>query len=115
VLLFLVAGLAWLVRLAWRTRQDPRTALLEAAEQGHVERIKKLIRQGVDLGERDEMGETALMKAAHKGYINTVKLLLANGADVNAKNPFGETALSLATREGRAYIAELLRQAGARE
>jgi ankyrin repeat protein len=34
---------------------------------------------------------------------------------VNAKNPFGETALSLATREGRAYIAELLRQAGAKE
>jgi hypothetical protein len=98
-----------------RRKPDPRRVLLEVAESGQVDRLKRLIRQGVDLEARDEMGETALMKAAHKGYINTVKLLLANGADVNAKNPFGETALSLATREGRTYIAELLRQAGARE
>jgi hypothetical protein len=109
-----VSGVLALVQLL-RRRSDPRRTLIEAAEQGQVERIKKLIRAGVDLGTRDEMGETALMKAAHRGFINTVKLLIANGADVNAKNPFGETALSLATREGRAYIAELLRQAGAKD
>jgi hypothetical protein len=114
-LVFAAAFVSWLLWALRGGRQHPQRALLEAAETGQVERLKKLVRQGVDLEARDEMGETALMKAAHKGYINTVKLLLANGADVNARNPFGETALSLATREGRTYIAELLRQAGAKE
>ena len=112
-LCLLAAVLTWILHALRGGRQDPRAALSEAAELGQVERIKRLIRRGVDLEARDEMGETALMKAAHKGYINTVKLLLANGADVHAKNPFGETALSLAARQGRTYIAELLRQAGA--
>src|SRR5262249_25266954 len=59
LLLFLVAGISWLVRLVWRgLREDPQTALLRAAENGQVERIKKLIRQGVALEVRDEMGET---------------------------------------------------------
>jgi predicted Ser/Thr protein kinase len=115
VLVVGVAVLALLGRAIRAGRPDPSTVLLQAAEEGQVERVKKLIRKGVNLEARDEMGETALMKAAHKGYIHTVKLLLANGADVHAKNPFGETALSLASREGRAYIVELLRQAGARE
>jgi hypothetical protein len=113
-MVLVVAAAIALIQLV-RRRRDPRRVLLEVAEAGQVERVKRLIRQGVDLEARDEMGETALMKAAHKGFINTVKLLLANGADVKAKNPFGETALSLANREGRTYIAELLRQAGAKE
>jgi predicted Ser/Thr protein kinase len=109
------AVLCVVVRAVRRGWPDPQGALLSGAERGRVERVKRLIRQGVDPGARDEMGETALMKAAHKGHTDCVKVLIANGADVNTKNPFGETALSLATREGRTYIAELLRQAGAKE
>ncbi len=111
-----VAGavLCLLVRAGRRLLSDPHGALFRAAAKGKVERVKKLIRQGASVADRDEMGETALMKAAQHGHADIVKILIANGADVSARSPFGETALSLATREGRTYIAELLRQAGAR-
>ncbi|MCI0464658.1 MAG: protein kinase [Gemmataceae bacterium] len=113
VALMLVVLVA-LERQARRSRLSPARALLDAAERGQLDQVRKWIRQGTDLNVRDEMGETPLMKAAHHGYIGTVKLLLANGASVNEKNPFGETALTIALRQGREYIAELLRQAGAK-
>jgi hypothetical protein len=113
--LFLAGAVFWLLaRVARKWWSDPR-ALFGAAAKGQTGRVRNLIREGVNLDLRDEMGETALMKAAEKGSLAVVKMLIANGADVNAKNPFGETALSLATREGRAYIVELLRQSGARD
>jgi hypothetical protein len=113
----LLAGavLGLVVRGARRGWPDPQGALLRAAEQGRLERVKRLIRAGVDLAARDEMGETALMKAAHKGHADCVKVLIVNGADVNARAPFGESVLSVALREGHTAIAELLRQAGASE
>jgi tRNA A-37 threonylcarbamoyl transferase component Bud32 len=109
------AVLCLLVRSGRKVFSDPQGALFRAAAKGKVGPVKKLIRQGVDVAARDEMGETALMKATPRGHSDIVKVLIANGADVNAKNPFGETALTLAMREGRTYIVELLRQAGAKE
>ena len=50
-----------------------------------------------------------------KGNPELVKLLIARGADVNAKNKEGETALSLAIRNNMPEIAEILRQAGAKQ
>ncbi|MHB1351517.1 MAG: ankyrin repeat domain-containing protein [Desulforudis sp.] len=50
-----------------------------------------------------------------KGNPELVKLLIARGADVHAKDKEGQTALSLAIRNNLPEIAEILREAGAKE
>ena len=50
-----------------------------------------------------------------KGNPEIVKLLIAQGADVNAKDKEGQTALSLAIRNNMPEIAEILKEAGAKE
>jgi uncharacterized protein len=50
-----------------------------------------------------------------KGNREIVELLLARGADVHAKDKEGQTALSLAIRNNLPEIAEILREAGAKE
>lgn len=44
-----------------------------------------------------------------------VKLLIARGADVTVKDKEGQTALSLAIRNNMPEIAEILKEAGAKE
>jgi hypothetical protein len=66
-------------------------ALLLAASANEVDRVKELLRHGVNVNAADKSGETALMVGAH--HPEMVKLLLEAGADVNAKNKFGATAL----------------------
>lgn len=50
-----------------------------------------------------------------KGNREIVELLIARGADVHAKNKEGQTALSLAIRNNLPEVAEILREAGAKE
>lgn len=50
-----------------------------------------------------------------KGNPEIVKLLIARGAEVNAKDKDGQTALSLAIRNNMPEIAEILKEAGAKE
>lgn len=50
-----------------------------------------------------------------KGNREIVELLIARGADVHVKDKEGQTALSLAIRNNLSEIAEILREAGAKE
>lgn len=50
-----------------------------------------------------------------KGNPEIVKLLIARGADVHAKGKEGQTALSLAIRNNLPEIAQILKEAGAKE
>jgi uncharacterized protein len=50
-----------------------------------------------------------------KGNREIVERLIARGADVHAKDKEGQTALSLAIRNNMPDIAEILREAGAKE
>ncbi len=50
-----------------------------------------------------------------KGNRQIVELLISRGADVHAKDKEGQTALSLAIRNNLGGIAEILREAGAKE
>ena len=60
-------------------------------------------------------GVSALMMATRGGYYETVKLLLWEVADPNITSASGGTALDWALRAGNTEIAELLKQAGAKE
>jgi ankyrin repeat protein len=86
------------------------TELFAAIDKKHIDIVKSLLANGVDINEKDDFGWTALMWAAFKGDRETVKLLINHGADVNIKTFFG-TAQTLAKGKGHAKIVALIEKA----
>ena len=86
-------------------------ALLNAAENGNIIAVKRLLAAGVNVNAATYSSETPLHFAASgHDYTEVVELLIAKGADVNLKTNIGVTPLhSAANKE----IAELLIAEGA--
>jgi hypothetical protein len=84
-----------------------------AASAGDVERVRELLKKGVDPNAKNEYGWTPLHVAALKGRVDVVKLLLERGADPNAKNGDGKTPLHVAAIRGSVDVARLLLEHGA--
>lgn len=72
-----------------------RTALLAAAEEGHVEALQLLLEAKADVNAQDASGFHALYLAAGAPKLaeEAVTLLLAHNADVNLRNNSGYTPL----------------------
>ncbi len=88
--------------------------LFDAARAGDVDRITRILDEGIDVDATTAYGATALMYAAEKGHLEAVKFLVAKGADVNAKDTFyGATPLSWANMSKRKEIAAYLKENGA--
>lgn len=58
----------------------------QAAEQGNVEILERMLRAGFPVDTRDPYEVTALMKAVGRRHRETVELLLRHGAHVNARD-----------------------------
>ncbi len=69
--------------------------LIEAAEAGDLEQVRKLIDEGVPTN-KGMLGVTPLMVAAANGHVSMCGLLLSNGAEVNASDEDGLSALDWA-------------------
>jgi len=67
-----------------------------AAENGNLNRIRRLLNQGVPVNARNAYGFTPLHKAASGGHVNVVKELIRRGAHVNPRNFLGSTPLHTA-------------------
>ena len=86
---------------------------------GEVERVRTLLKQGVDVNCRAPStgsvpaGTTALMAAAARNHLDVVKLLTANGANVNQADEGGGTALIYAVWKGYKDIVAHLLEKGA--
>lgn len=78
-----------------------------------TETVKAFLEAGVDLKSTDN--KPLLTSAVIFGYTDTVKLLLNGGIDPNYINQNGSTALSLAEQQGYTIIANLIREAQAKE
>ncbi|PIK41565.1 putative caseinolytic peptidase B protein-like [Apostichopus japonicus] len=65
-----------------------RERWFQAARNGDVEEIKRLIKAGLDVNERHPLGWTALQVAAINGHERLVELLLESGADINLGDDF---------------------------
>ena len=90
--------------------------LYEAAEQGQIEVVKRLIANGANVNEAEkEFGITPLMSAAFKNRVEIVEILLANGADPNAKTTNGKSVLHFAVGGGNEMIVQTLINHGAGE
>lgn len=99
-------------------RQRREAELYRAAASGNAERVRELLRQGVDVNARDERERwTPLQKAANKGHEQIVKLLLDAKADTEVHTEFmgspDKTALHLAAQQGHAAVIKMLLDGGA--
>jgi ankyrin repeat protein len=101
----------------WDLRDYRRTALMFAADKGHVAVMKVLLacdRVTTEvLSVADKDGVTALLLAVRRGHVDIVKLLLADDRVTTAvlsiaDKDDGATALSLAVRCGHVDIVKLL-------
>lgn len=83
-------------------------ALMRAAGDGDVARVRSLLASGADVNAAAEGGETALMRASAKGHLGVVEVLLDAGGDVHAKSENGFTPLFMAVFFGHAEVARVL-------
>jgi ankyrin repeat protein len=95
------------------------TALIPAAEKGHLDNVRLLLEAGVDPNHINRLGWTALLEAvilSDGGPVHQqiVAALIAGGADVDIADGDGVTPLAHARRRGYDEIAKLLEDAGAR-
>ncbi|MDM5187035.1 ankyrin repeat domain-containing protein [Bacillus sp. DX4.1] len=97
------------------------TALIPAAERGHVEVVRELLtRTDIDVNYINDLGWTALLEAIVLGngsenHKRVIQLLIENGADVNMPDREGVTPLQHAEKRGFKEMETMLRTAGANE
>ncbi len=100
-----------------RARRDARdcdgdTALMLAAERGHIELVKVLLKNGADVNAANLNGETALMRAENDRAA-AVKILLAHHANGNAGDIINCTPLMRAAYRGHVDVVKELLAHGA--
>jgi len=86
-----------------------------AAQDGNLERVKKLIADGYPLNVFDDIDKTPLHYAAEKEHFDVAEYLIKSGADVNAHNRdrAGDTPLGAIAGNCSYNMAKLLVDAGA--
>eukprot|EP00701_Giardia_intestinalis_P005826 XP_001709650.1 Protein kinase [Giardia lamblia ATCC 50803] len=80
------------------------TALMHAAQQGHIGPVELLVRK--ERGLKDKSGWTALMHAAHGNHLEVIEILIPYEHRKRSKN--NHTALMIAVKKGHIEAASLL-------
>ena len=88
-------------------------ALCNACREGHLFRVRQLIKEGHSVNTRGEDGRTPLIEAASRGHDQVVEDLIKEGAHVNVKDNYQLTALYWASRWGHCSVVKTLCAAGA--
>uniref|UniRef100_A0A673V594 Kinase D interacting substrate 220 n=1 Tax=Suricata suricatta TaxID=37032 RepID=A0A673V594_SURSU len=90
-----------------------QTPLMIAAEQGSLEIVKELIKNGANCDLEDLDNWTALISASKEGHMHIVEELLKCGANLEHRDMGGWTALMWACYKGRTEVVDLLLSHGA--
>jgi len=88
-------------------------ALHSAAEDGDMDKVRTLLKEGANVNETDSDGITALYMAALAGRSDIIRILIEAGANVNIKTNWGDTALHRVAYNGSIENAKLLLDKGA--
>ena len=94
-------------------RQGGYTALHWATISDKQDIVHLMLRCGVDINQKTELGETTLYLASRIGNISSLKVLLSWGADVNMPRDNGFTPLLIATVNDKPNCVEALVKSGA--
>ena len=85
----------------------------QAAREGDLETLGRLLAAGTDIDARDQYGQTALMIAAQAGKSDVVTFLVEHGALLNQTAKYGLSALMLAVIGGHLGVVKALANVGA--
>ena len=88
------------------------SALILAANNGHLEAVKTLLDAGAHIEDYSNNGRTPLIWASWWGHLQVVELLLKYGAHINEKDNHGMTPLMSAVVNGHLGVVELLLKSG---
>jgi ankyrin repeat protein len=97
--------------------QDILLLLITAAvqpdsfEYKELQKIKRLLAQGMEVNAKGPGDNTLLHFAAQTGYLHVASLLISIGADLNARNDHRQTPLQVARSRRNMDIVLLIRQA----
>lgn len=81
---------------------------------GDMERVEELIKKGENVNQKEQQyGTTCLMLAAEKNYHDLITLLIKHAADLDAENTNGNTALMKAAEFGMMNACQALVKGGA--
>jgi len=83
-----------------------------AVHMGDMDKVKNLIKDGIDVNAKHPFGGTLLHEAARQGHTEIARLLITSGAEVDARY-IGATPLFEASDRGHVDVAELLIADGA--
>jgi hypothetical protein len=86
------------------------TAIIEAASDGDINRVAKLISSGANVNARDRWGWSALSMCGYGGFPDIAKLLLEHGADMDNVDVDGDTPMTLAENRGHPDMVFLLEE-----
>jgi hypothetical protein len=110
----IIDGAFWTLHRVSGDKKKERP-LIQAVQAGDLKKAKKLIANGTDVNQTDDVGFPALSIAAGRGDENVTKLLLDAGANVNARSAtLNDTALARAAQNGNGPAVRMLLAAGAR-
>jgi ankyrin repeat protein len=87
--------------------------LVDAAERGDTEEMRRLLSAGHDIDARDGCGRTAAMAATHGNQPAALELLIKAGADLDLQDDMKDNPLLYAGAEGLLEILSLAIEAGA--
>jgi ankyrin repeat protein len=93
--------------------QVPKYALHNAAANGSLQAVARLVEVGCSIDEKDENHRPPLLFAALGGYGLVVKRLLQEGAEINTHDGYYGNALQAASVNGHEAVVRLLLQDGA--
>ena len=85
----------------------PHAPVVEAAEEGDLEKVKSLIKQGRSINEQEstvKFGWTPLIAAIYQDNTNVVHFLIESGANLDLGDKNGETPLMWAMARGDAHV-----------
>lgn len=91
-------------------------SVIPASERGHVDYVRWVVGNGINVNHVNNLGWTALLEAVILGdgserYQQIVQILLAAGADPNLADSDRRTPLAHARTRGQPAIADILEQA----
>ena len=83
-------------------------SLIDAAREGKLDEVQKMLAAGSQLTEHDEKGNMPLHVATYKKHLEVVNFFLENGVSPDVKNGEGSTALFIAAEKGYSKIVQAL-------